>query len=322
VLSRLPHEVEPAHPDPVDDLADEALPAVVLRDLLVETDRALDPLLDAANLPPRLEGPLELRQGGDVLGPDLVHHVGGVSLQEGHHRLRAVEDRPLLRGQQPEEAPRARSRLRLLDGALQLVHELVRIERHGPEVLVDHAPQERAEPGGGRELHPVRHLVDRDPQPEVRGGERVPALRLDQVRADEVDQPLVVRREEHVVLAQDAPRHVAEDRARLGPHRLACDRGSRRAALQQPLRERLHQPLETTDVLSDPIAAAHRPGARAEPRDVEIGERGHELLRAEHVSGEILPHPRPILGRHGRACTRDALAQLDRHVPVGETSRV
>src|SRR5580765_1611615 len=76
MLTRLPHQVEAAHPDPFDHVADESLAGVVLRYLLIEPDRTLEPLLDTADTASRLEGVLEPRQGRDVFLPHLVHHEG------------------------------------------------------------------------------------------------------------------------------------------------------------------------------------------------------------------------------------------------------
>ena len=86
------------------------------------------------------------------------------------------------------------------------------------------AAEVTAEPRRRPELHPVGHLVDRDPETEVARRQTVPLLDLQQVRSDEVQQALVVGRQERVVLAQDAPRDVAEERTRLRAERLPPER--------------------------------------------------------------------------------------------------
>ena len=162
-------------------------------------------------------------------------------------------------------------------------------------------------------------LVDRDPQAEVARNQAVPTLHLDQVGTDEVDQPVVVRWQEHVELPKDPPRDVSEDRTRLCADGLARDRRPGGTFLQQPLRERLHQTLETGDVLPDPVASSHHPRTRTEPGDAQAGEPRHELLRSEDVGGEVLAHAGAIFRRNDRPGSRDALADLQRDVPVRET---
>src|SRR6478736_1197997 len=82
MLARLPHQVEAAHAHPFDHLAYESLAGVVLRHLLIESDRTLEALLDAADVPSRLEGAPESGQGRDVFLPHLVHDKRGMPFQE------------------------------------------------------------------------------------------------------------------------------------------------------------------------------------------------------------------------------------------------
>src|SRR5512132_744550 len=146
MLARLPHQVEAAHAHPFDHVAHESLAGVVLRHLLIESDRTLESLLDAANVPSRLEGVPESGKGRDVFLPHLVHHEGGVPFQERHHRLGPFEDRALLRRQQSKDPARSAPRSRLLGRATKLIHQLVGIQRNRLEVLVHHPAEERAEP--------------------------------------------------------------------------------------------------------------------------------------------------------------------------------
>ena len=138
----------------------------------------------------------------------LVHHEGGVTFEQGHQGLHAGEQRPLLvvhDEQDPVHAAPVSAAPDRVDGSPELGDHLARIDLHGVHVATDQPLQVRTEPGGRAELDPVGHLVDRDPQPEVAARELEPALDLDQVRADEVEQPVVVGRQERVVL----PEHLA-----------------------------------------------------------------------------------------------------------------
>ena len=87
-----------------DDLSDEPFTCVVLLDLLVESDRALEGALDPAGTPPplgeRLAHPPEILH---VVLRDLVHHEGGMALEQGHHALDVPHDLALLVVQQEEQ---------------------------------------------------------------------------------------------------------------------------------------------------------------------------------------------------------------------------
>ena len=254
--------------------------------------------------------------------PHLVHHEGSVPFEERHHRLRPFEDRTLLRRQQPKDPAGTGSRSSLIGRATELIHELMGIERHGLEVLVHHPAEERPQPRRRRELHAVGDLVDRDPQSEVAWDKTVSALHLDQVGTDEVDQPVIVRREENVELPEDPSRDVAEDRTRLCTDGFARDRRPGGTFLQQPLSERFHEPLEPSDVLPDPSAPAHHPCTGTEPGDGEVGEPGDELLGSKDVRSEILAHPGAIFRGNDRPGPRDTLADLQRDLPVRESGRM
>ena len=207
-------------------------------------------------------------------------------------------------------------------GALELFHHLSRIQLDASQVLV-HLPGEvAAEPRGRTELHAVGHLVDRDPQPEVLGGEGEPPFDLDDVRADEVQQPLVVGREEHVVLPEDLARDVADQHAGLRAERLPLVVRARGTPVEHALGERLEQTLQPVEVRADPIGARHHPGTRTEPLDLHVGEAADQSLGARDDLGHVLAEPRTLHAgnRHTRA--RDAAADIDGGLPVGQTGRV
>ena len=208
----------------------------------------------------------------------------------------------------------------------ELLEQLLRLERDAPQIGVDHPHQLRAEPWSARELHPVRDLVDRDPQPEVLRRQLRRALDIDQVRPHEVDQPVVVGRQEHVDLPEHPTRHVAEEPADLHTEGFACHRAlvahRRRALLRDPAGERLDRALQALEVLSRPIAAAHHPRARSKPADGDAGELGDERFRLLDVTGQLLAHLGSLGVRHLRAGAGDRPCGANGGVPIGEPGRL
>jgi hypothetical protein len=71
----------------------------------------------------------------------------------------------------------------------------------------------------------------------------------------EVQETLVIRREERVVLPQNLARGIAEQTTNLRTQSLATKVCARDACGHDPLRQRLEQPLEPTQVGTDPLAA-------------------------------------------------------------------
>ncbi len=106
--------------------------------------------------------------------------------------------------------------------ALDDVGEAGRVPRQRPEHLGHQADEVAPEPGHGGELQPVRHLVQRQPEPELARGEAVLRLDGDDVGADVGDEVLLVGAldgdvvvDQQVVLAEHACRHVGEHQAQL-----------------------------------------------------------------------------------------------------------
>ena len=145
---------------------------------------------------------------------------------------------------------------------------------------------------------------------------------VDDVRPDEVDQAVVIGRQEDVELSEDAARHVAEQGTDLRADGLARDDRAVALALEQALRERFHEALQRRDVLPDPIAAAHHPGARSESRDRHPGELGDQTLGVGDVERQVLAQPRAILRDDLRPGAGHAPADLDRGVPVRQARGV
>jgi hypothetical protein len=186
---------------------------------------------------------------------------------------------------------------------------------HGVEVCVDQAGQVAAEPRSPAELHAVCHLVQRNPKPELVTVEAEALLDLGQVRPDEVQEPVVVRRKEHVVLPEHAPGHVAEQDADLDAERLATKLRAVPVG-KQPNRDRFQEPLHAREVRGDPLAARHDPRPCAEPPGCDAGELGDEILGLGNDAREILPHARPIEGGDLGSRPAHGLANLRGHTPV------
>ena len=186
------------------------------------------------------------------------------------------------------------------------------------EVATDQPLQVRAEPRGRAELHAVGHLVDRDPQAEVAPGQLEPPLDLDQVGADEVQEPVVVGRQERVVLAEHLARDVAEQRADLRPERLAAQIRPRSTLGENPLGQRFEQALEASGVRVHPLATGHEPGASAEAAAREAGELLDQRLGVGHDLRQVLAHPGAFDRRGGRAAPPDPPPGLADGSPVDE----
>jgi hypothetical protein len=109
-----------------------------------------------------------------------------MTLQQRHESRDAIEHNALLRRlQELDHGTPARE---LRDGVLQPRHQLCRIVERRRIQQGAHFPADmRVQPGDGRELRPVRHLVQRHPHPEVRRQHAEAALGLDDVRGDQYE---------------------------------------------------------------------------------------------------------------------------------------
>src|SRR6185312_13810112 len=112
------------------------------------------------------------------------------------------------------------------------------------EIAVDEGRQMAAKPRTAPELHAVRDLVEREPEMEVVRRQLETALDLRDVRAHEIEQAVIVRRQEHVVLPEHLLGDVPEQDADLRAERLAPElRRGKLLVVQRTLRERLEEVL-------------------------------------------------------------------------------
>jgi hypothetical protein len=167
----------------------------------------------------------------------------------------------------------------------------------------------------------MRHLVDRDPEAEVAAWQREAAFGLDDVRADEVEHPLVVGREEHVVLPEHLPRDVPEQQADLRAERLPAELRPTSSLGHQLAGEGFEQPLERPQVGADPFAPRHHPGAGASAVRPEAREVSDQGLGQRNELGQILAQPGALDRRGAGTRSANAATGLGGSAPVDEDVR-
>ena len=135
---------------------------------------------------------------GDVAPAELGHDDVAVALEQRHQRLHPIEDDALLRRrEQADEAAlveRVAAVSHLVERTRDRLEHRARVRVDDVERVLHERQEVRAHPRHAGELRAVRHLVDRDPQPEVAGPEREALLQRQDVRADVVDGIAVRRR--------------------------------------------------------------------------------------------------------------------------------
>ena len=259
------------------DRLHEALALGVLAHLGVEPEQLGHELGEALGVgAPLVQHLGEVGGAGHLARPGPVHGHVAVPLEQAHHPRDLREGEPLLgRGQHAHDAGlagRVAPGPHLGGHPLDHLGEVGRVAREGAEQLGDETDEVVAQPGHGRELHAVGHLVQRQPEPELAGGEAVLQLDRHDVGADVGDQILVLGRlvvDQEVVLAEHPGRHVGEHQAELGAGHGTTNHQRRPAELGAP------GPLELEERRADqPLDGAHvgaaQPGrsvtlARADP---------------------------------------------------------
>ena len=161
---------------------------------------------------------------------------------------------------------------------------------------MDESGQVLAQPGHGRELDRVGDLVQRHPAQELVGICGQLPGGVVQVGPHEQEPGGRVRVEDdHVVLAQDPARDVAEQHANLGGEHgpgAHADRGRQRARSLAHLRhQRLQEGGHRTEVGVDPLVAGQELGGRERGRGMELGVGGHQPLGLGHDLGQLGPRP-------------------------------
>ena len=248
-------------------------------------------------------------------------------LQQRHEGLHAPDHVALIGRHQhedPSESPVLGAPVPdFLHRASQAVDEPTGVELHGVEVGIHQPLEVASQPRCPPELNAMRDLVQRDPHPELSGGEAELLLDARHIRPDEVDQSVVIRRKEHVVLAEDAVSQIAEEPSKLRAQHGPPDRGSRTVgpAGEHLRRDRLEDPLETPQVRLKPLVAAHDPCPRPIGAGGKSGELLHESFGFRDDLGEILRKGGPLHRRHGTSRARHPPAHQRRRAPIHELLR-
>ena len=236
---------------------------------------------------------------------ELVHDPVPVTLEDRHECLHPADRAAVLgRGQQrddPAFVERVAAAAQLVGGPRHRGHDLARIGVDAPEDAVDESEEVLAHPRDTEELGAVRHLVDRDPQPEVARPEREALLEREHVGADVVDGVTfgltVARRvafgHQHVVLAEDALREPAEQQPELRRAHGPTDRRERAGshALAHAVRERTEQAAHRPDVRLHPVLPVQHGGMRG-ARDVQAGVLAHHGFGLRGDGSEVVDERR------------------------------
>ena len=203
-----PHQVEAAHPDPLDDLR-----ARIARRCRTArpSGRTRSHVWKRFSTPRTARAPAgaacsRARSPTSSL-PTLVHHERGVPLEQRHHRLGPFEDLTLLGREQTKDAARRVRAVRASSAARSSCSISSLGSNETVRDTVDHPA--RATRGAMARTENCTRCVTSwiaTHSRKSRGGRPYRALHLDQVRTDEVEQPLVVGRQEHVELPEHPAR--------------------------------------------------------------------------------------------------------------------
>ena len=313
-LRRFPHPREERVAAAGLDGLDEPPSRRVLAELGLEPERPLNELRHALRaLPARPEDGGEPLRAGHLAAPGPGHHVLAVAFEQAHQRLGLPQRGELLRGgEQPDETTLGEWVTTFPEigrGAAQALEDRLHIGDTDGRAALDEPQEVLAHPGHPGELHPVRHLVEGDPEPELARREPVVALQRDDVRPDVVDEsPGLVPVERHeVVLAEDLGRHPGEQHpkfdARRHPRRRREDRPTTGAPLAEGASRRREEPAQRSDVRLDPTGPVDNEPPGPTGGRVQPGRRLDELLgpRRRLVEIRVEPPAGPRVERLGEA---------------------
>ena len=305
-----PRMIDGARSADVEDASHELLPDLVLAHLLFEAEQFLYLLGDTAALAPLVQHPGHAFLAGDMPTAEIGHHDVAVSFEQRHECLHLAEDAALFfGGDEGDETALVERVLAPADGLHRVgkgAGEGARIGVDELEHLLDEREEVLAHPRNPDELGTVGHFVDRDPQPEVAGPERVTFLQAEYVGTDVIDRLAAIVGDEQVVLAEHTLRDIAEQRAHLGRGDPPTDRRQRvvRHLLAETLHQRVEEVAHRREIGVDPFPSVEHDRAHVSRR-VKAGVRGDQLLSNDGQRAEVGIQRRPEIGRDERIASRD-----------------
>ena len=171
-------------------------------------------------------------------------------------------------------------------------HQVERLGVCTIQQRIDQAQVVLPHPWHAHELGPVRHLVECQPEVEVRCVEGVATFQGHQVRTHVVDDVLVlcglVLEHQQVVLAQHPGRHPAQHRSQLECAEAGRDlRWLVIGVVGHPREERAEQPLQGGQVGPDPVGPAHDTRTGVTGERTEAGGGLDQVLGTGRVVVEL-----------------------------------
>jgi len=218
-----------------------------------------------------------------------------------------------------------RARPAPVEGGPQGGHQVERLGVCAIQERTDQAQVVLPHPRHAHELGPVRHLVECQPEVEVRWVEGVATFQGHQVGTHVVDDVLVlgglVLQHQQVVLAQHPGRHPAQHRPQLKCAEACRDR--RRLVIgvvSHPCEERTEQSLQGRQIGPDPVGSAHdtRTGITGERTEARGGL--DQVLGTGRVVVELGRQAVQVVGTAERRPIRHPDGYTLSQVPVDEGS--
>ncbi len=180
-----------------------------------------------------------------------------------------------------------------------------RIDSQRTDDAIDLRDEVAPHPRDPGELSPVGQLVKSDPEAELLGVEPVTALESSNVRADVIDDVLVlgmvVFGEKQVVLAEDPRGHPAQESTHFGRGDFVEHRGqgAGRSLASELAEDRTHEATESGDVGLGPIGSVDDSGASRSAGGAEAGLDRDQLLGLDGGLHEVGFEAGPVVGTGG-----------------------
>ena len=184
-----------------------------------------------------------------------------------------------------------------------------------------------AHPRHAGELGPVSDFVQRQPQTEFLGWERIALFEHQDVGRHVVDDVLVfgvlILNDQQVVLAEHPRRHPAEHCAEFGTRNLGTENGFLAVHLVFKLGgDRFQEPLKAGEVGVDPTLTVGDTATRLTVERPETGALGDEVLCHRRVAGKVLFEPVAVPPGPEGLTPRDLRSDRAGDVPVDGATHV